>query len=68
MDAFVKCKNVFTNRCSGEVEVLISAAQRYGFLNELARERIESICRLCKNFSTANKAASHGRPRPSPGA
>ncbi len=53
MNVFTLCDNARTYKCSGEVQVLIRAADRYGgFLTEKARTRIETICASCKNFSS----------------
>ena len=53
--AFTACENVLTNKCNGEVEVLMLVAERYGILMEKARERVEEICRHCENYSSSEK-------------
>ena len=52
---FTACENVLTNKCNGEVTVLIRVAERYGILMEKARERVEEICRYCENYSSSEK-------------
>jgi hypothetical protein len=52
---FNTCENVLTNKCNGEVAVLILVAERYGILMEKARERVEEICRHCENYSSSEK-------------
>jgi hypothetical protein len=59
---FTACENVLTNKCSGEVAVLIRVAERYGILMEKARERVEEICRHCENHSSLEKN-SIGHPK-----
>ena len=66
MDVFTVCDNARTNKCSGEVQVLIRAADRYGFLTEKARARVEAICASCKNFSSRVRNGSPERVRLAP--
>jgi hypothetical protein len=46
---FAVCDHLFSFGCSGEVANLVKVAERYGVLVELARTRIEIICRQCRN-------------------
>lgn len=53
--AFTACENVLTNKCNGEVKILIHVAERYGILIEKAGERMEEICQNCDNYSPSEK-------------
>lgn len=44
---FAVCDHLFDFGCNGEVVNLIKVAERYGILMEMARARIETICRRC---------------------
>jgi len=59
--AFSECENALTNKCSGEVKVLMQAAERYGIMAEETRKRIEHICLYCENRFSPEKGAVNAR-------
>jgi len=59
--AFSECENALTNKCSGEVKVLMQAAERYGVMAEEARKRIEEICLYCENRFSLEKNEVNAR-------
>lgn len=58
---FAACDHLFSFGCSGEVANLVRVAERYGVLAELARTRIETICRQCRNSMQRSKERREGK-------
>jgi hypothetical protein len=58
---FAACNHLFSFGCSGEVANLVRVGERYGVLVELARTRIETICRQCRNSSHRGKEKKEGK-------